>query len=75
MNDLWVAVGALDGVEIYHPESFLAFEHDGVTVHFYRDLNRLRASWSALSPQDEKAVNEFCTIIEVRLSKNKGWFV
>jgi len=64
MNNLWVAVGALDGVEIYHPESFLAFEYGGVTVHSYRDLNRLRASWLALSPQDEEAINGFCAIIE-----------
>ncbi|MGI6142114.1 MAG: phytoene desaturase family protein [Caldicoprobacterales bacterium] len=64
INDLWVTVGALDGVEIYHPESFLVFEHDGVTVHFYRDLNRLQESWLALSSQDEEAINEFCAIIE-----------
>ena len=56
--------GALDGVEIYHPESFLAFEHDGVTVHFYRDLDRLRSSWLELSPQDEDAIGDFCQAIE-----------
>lgn len=57
-------MGALDGVEIYHPESFLAFDHGGVMVHFYRDLDRLQSSWLALSPQDEKAINEFCTTIK-----------
>ena len=60
----WKTVGALDGVEIYHPESFLAFEHDGVTVHFYRDLDRLRSSWLELSPQDEDAIGDFCQAIE-----------
>ena len=64
IHDLWTAVGALDGVEIYDPESFLAFEHDGVTVHLYRDLNRLKSSWLELSPQDENAINNFCKTIE-----------
>jgi len=63
IHDLWTTVGALDGVEIFHPESFLAFEHEGVTVHFYRDLNRLKSSWLELSPQDEEAINNFCQAI------------
>jgi len=32
MNDLWRSVGALDGVEIYHPETFLTYEHESGTV-------------------------------------------
>ncbi|KJS12804.1 MAG: FAD-dependent oxidoreductase [Peptococcaceae bacterium BRH_c8a] len=63
IHDLWTTVGALDGVEIFHPESFLAFEHEGDTVHFYHDLNRLKSSWLELSPQDEEAVNNFCQAI------------
>ncbi|HYE10259.1 MAG TPA: NAD(P)-binding protein [Patescibacteria group bacterium] len=58
--DLWKAVGALGGVEIYHPESFMAVEHDGVTVHFYQDLNRLKASWLEISPEDKDMIEEFC---------------
>ena len=42
MNDLWKSVGALDGVEIHHPETFLTFEHESGTVPIYRDLDRLR---------------------------------
>lgn len=64
INDLWVNVGALDGVEIYHPESFLVFDHGDVMVHFYRDLDRLQSSWLDLSPQDEEAINEFCKTIK-----------
>ncbi|MFZ5351831.1 MAG: phytoene desaturase family protein [Bacillota bacterium] len=60
MHDLWKAVGALDGVEIYHPESFIAVEHDGVTVHFYRDLNRIKSSWLEISPEDKGIIEEFC---------------
>jgi phytoene dehydrogenase-like protein len=64
IHDLWTTVGALDGVEIYDPESFLAFEHDDVTVHLYRDLDRLKSSWLELSPQDEDSINNFCKTIE-----------
>ncbi len=62
--DLWCDVGALDGVEIYHPESFLTFEHDSGTVHLYRDLERLRSSWLELSPEDEPTINDFCKTIK-----------
>lgn len=55
---LWDQVGALEGVDIYHPESFLAFEHEDVTVHFYRDLDRLRSSWIEISPKDKDAIEE-----------------
>lgn len=60
MHLLWSRVGALDGVRIYHPESLLAFEHNGVTVHLYRDLDRLRATWMELSPPDKDAIETFC---------------
>jgi phytoene dehydrogenase-like protein len=65
LRDLWNTVGALDGVEIYHPESFMAVEHEGVTVHFYRDIERLQSSWTELSPDDKEAIDELCK--EVKL--------
>ena len=61
---LWETVGALDGIEIYHPESFLAFEHEGITVHFYRDLERLKSSWMEISPEDKDTIEEFCKDIK-----------
>lgn len=64
MNDLWKSVGALDGVEIYHPETFLTFEHETGTVPIYRDLRRLREAWLELSPADADAIEEFCATIE-----------
>ena len=64
IHDLWTTVGALDKVEIFNPESFMTFEHDGIMVHLYRDLDRLKSSWLELSPQDENAINAFCKDIE-----------
>ena len=60
IKQLWETVGALDGVDIYDPESFIAVEHDGVTVHFYRDIDRIKSSWLEISPEDKDAIEEFC---------------
>jgi phytoene dehydrogenase-like protein len=64
IHDLWVTVGALDGVEIYHPESLIAVEHEGITVHFYRDLEQLQSSWLEISPEDRKEIEQFCMDIK-----------
>ena len=63
MNDLWRSVGALDGVQIHHPETFLTYEHESGTVPIYRDLDRLRDAWVELSPQDAAATDEFIATI------------
>jgi phytoene desaturase len=64
LHDLWTTVGALDGVEIFHPDTFLTFEHYGDTVHWYRNIDLLKSSWIELSPQDEGAIKEFCKDVE-----------
>ncbi len=63
MNDLWKSVGALDGVEIHHPETFLTYEHETGTVPIHRDLDRLREAWLDLSPADADAIEEFVATI------------
>ena len=63
LRELWDKVGALDGVDIYEPDSFMAVEHEGVTVHFYRDLDRMKESWFQISPQDKGAIEELCADI------------
>ncbi|MFN2312167.1 MAG: FAD-dependent oxidoreductase, partial [Spirochaetia bacterium] len=65
LRALWDEVGALDGVEIVHPENFLCFEHNGERAFIYRDLDKLQASWTELSPQDAESIREFCD--DVRL--------
>jgi len=64
LRNLWNTVGALDGVEIYHPESFMAVEHGDVTVHFYRDIEKLKSSWLEISPEDKDIIEEFCIDIK-----------
>ncbi|GAA0180461.1 hypothetical protein SH2C18_31510 [Clostridium sediminicola] len=64
IHDLWTTVGALDGVKIYHPESFIAVEHDDIKVHFYRNIDRLKSSWLEISPKDKEVIEEFCRDIK-----------
>ncbi len=61
---LWDFVGALDDIEIYHPESFLSYEYQDTTVSFYRDLKKLKSSWLEISPEDRDTIEEFCSTIE-----------
>ncbi|MGM0461516.1 MAG: phytoene desaturase family protein [Fibrobacterota bacterium] len=65
LRALWEEVGALDDVEIFHPDSFLSFEYGGQRASIYRDLDRLQASWVQLSPDDRNRITEFCN--DVRL--------
>lgn len=60
INSLWKSVGALDGVEIFHPESFTVFEHEDGKVVFYRDVQKIRSSWKDLAPEDDCVIDEFC---------------
>src|SRR6056297_1805622 len=64
LRELWDTVGALEGVDIYDPESFMAVEYENTTVHFYRDLNKMKNSWISLSPKDKEIIEEFCDDIK-----------
>lgn len=64
IKKLWKAVGALDGVDIYDPESFMALEHNDVTVHFYRDIERMKSHWLEISSEDKDSIEEFCRDIK-----------
>ncbi len=64
INELWTTVGALDGVEIFHPESFFYFEYDNFTVDIPRDVDLLRASWLELSPEDKDEIENLYNCIK-----------
>lgn len=64
IKKLWQTVGALDGVDIYDPDSFMAVEHNGVTVHFYRDIEKTKSSWLEISQKDQEIIEEFCKDIK-----------
>lgn len=64
LHTLWRQVGALDGVSIHHPDTFMTMEHPEGTVHFHRDLQLLQSSWLALSPEDRKPIQAFCDALK-----------
>lgn len=63
LNRLWQTVGALEGVDVYHPDSFMTFEFEDATINLFRNLDRLHSSWLELSPQDKPVIDEFCQAI------------
>ncbi len=70
LRELWNTVGALEGIDIYQPDSFMAVEHNDEVVHFYRDINRLKSSWLEISPEDKDIIIEFCEDIKSLQSFN-----
>lgn len=60
---MWNKTGALEGIEIYEPESFRVFENNGDTYHFYQYFELLNTSWPEIATQDENVIKEFCTDI------------
>lgn len=63
-NKFWKEVGALDGIDIYESESFVAYNYKGTRIVLYRDLVRLKKHLLSLSPEDTAIINEFCADIE-----------
>ena len=60
-NRLWREVGALDdSVAIYNRDPFFTFEYGGQTARLYRDVDRLRAHFLELAPEDEQAISLLC---------------
>ena len=60
MYNLWKNLGALEDVDIYHPDTFLSFYHKDDVVHIYRDIEKLKSSWIKISPKDKDFIEEFC---------------
>ena len=64
LNKLWREVGALDDtVEIYDRDPFFSFEQDGKRACLYRDVEKLRAHLTELSPADQKEIDKLCADI------------
>lgn len=60
LNRIWKNIGALaDDTELYHEPYFYMIEMDGRALHFWRDLEKARAEFLALAPEDSKEINKF----------------
>lgn len=59
MNRIWKETGALEGVDVYQPESFTTVMHEEGNLVIWRDIKKLRESLLELSPGDRDAIEEF----------------
>lgn len=60
LNKVWRNVGAVgDGVKLYREEYFYKSELDGVTLHLWSDLEKARAEFLAVAPEDTEEINKF----------------
>lgn len=66
LHELWKEIGALgDGVEIYEKEMFFSSKLNGETLTFWRDKERTRKEMLALSPEDEKEINQLIDYVSL----------
>ncbi|MGN1247121.1 MAG: phytoene desaturase family protein, partial [Paludibacteraceae bacterium] len=64
MYRLWQDVGVLsDEVELHRPAYFMQVEHNGETLHLWRDLSRVREDMLRLSPDDATRIEEFIRLV------------
>ncbi|MDY2942101.1 MAG: FAD-dependent oxidoreductase [Paludibacteraceae bacterium] len=64
MYRLWQDVGVLsDEVSIHRPAYFMQVEHNGETLHLWRDLTRVREDMLRLSPDDAPRIEEFIRLV------------
>jgi len=60
LNRIWLNIGALsDSTQLYHEPYFYKLEIHGKELHFWRDIDRARAEFLELAPEDSKEINRF----------------
>lgn len=65
LYQLWREVGALDdSVEVHNRDPFFSYELNGVRASLYRDIEKLRAHLTELSPEDKKEINKLCADVK-----------
>ncbi len=60
LNKIWKNIGVLtEDTELFYEPYFYMLEMDGKQLHLWRDLEKARAEFLALAPEDEKELNLF----------------
>jgi phytoene desaturase len=65
MNRLWKEIGALNGTEIYQPESFATVMHEMGNLNIWRDKEKLKSHLLEVSPDDRDAIEELMECLAV----------
>jgi len=61
---IWEELGAIQGRRMFDHDIFASVQGiDGRTLHFYTDVDRLKAHLKELAPQDAKAIDDLCGTI------------
>ena len=69
VNKMWRHIGALDdNVTIHYNEPFMEYDHEGVPIRLYRDVDVTERHLLELSPADVKEIKKFCN--NIRKIKN-----
>ena len=62
---MWKNVHAIERDEdLIYLDSFGAFEYEGVTVTFYRDIKKAEEEWLKISPEDKKEIHHFFKMVK-----------
>ena len=73
LNGLWREMGALsDEVKLYEKQTFYSSVYVGQKLSFYRDIEKSRAEFLALSPEDGKEINTSCPVKQIIIEKGKA---
>lgn len=60
VNKIWRNIGAIDDdTKLYREPFFYKTEIDGVTLHFWNDVEKTRAEFLAVAPEDSDELNKF----------------
>jgi len=59
MYKTWCELGALGDVDIMYPETLYTVEHEGKRLSLYSDLNKLKETMLAISPEDGREITSF----------------
>ena len=65
MNRLWNEIGALNGTNIYQPESFATVMHETGSLNIWRDKVKLKSHLLEVSPDDRDAIEELMECLAV----------
>ncbi|MCL2052482.1 MAG: FAD-dependent oxidoreductase [Lachnospiraceae bacterium] len=69
LNKIWRTTGALnDSVKIHTNEPFMVYDHHGMMIRSYRDVDQTEKHWISLSPADKKEIKALCA--KIRKLKN-----
>jgi phytoene dehydrogenase-like protein len=68
---LWRETGILaDNVNIYRDDPFLVHSENGEKICLYRDIEKLKDHFLAISPKDSKMIDKFCQDIKAFINFN-----